>query len=70
MVPALEVLRPACVEARTDDVESYLEAILELMQDSGRYDRLRRACPEQSKPFYDREQGVTAVMRRVMPKWN
>ena len=34
VVPALEVLRPACVEARTNDVDSYVAAILKLSRQS------------------------------------
>ena len=33
VVPALEVLRPACVEARPDDIDSYVEQILKLIND-------------------------------------
>ena len=69
VVPALEVLRPACVEALPDDVDSYVNAILELIRDPDHYDRLCQACPDLRGPFYDREQGVTAVLFRVMPGW-
>jgi len=66
VVPALEVLRPACVEARTDDVDSHVEAVMKLISDREYYEALRRACPEMAKPFYDREQGLTAVLKRVV----
>ncbi len=66
VVPALEVLRPACVGARTDDVDSYVEGVLKLIGDREYYESLRRACPELGKPFYDREQGLTAVFKRVV----
>ena len=49
VVPALEVLRPACVEARTDDVDSYVEAILRLINNPNYYRRLCEACPESSE---------------------
>jgi glycosyltransferase involved in cell wall biosynthesis len=66
VVPALEVLRPACVEARTDDVDSYVEGVLKLISDAAYYEALRRACPELAKPFYDKQQGLTAVLTRVV----
>ena len=66
VVPALEVLRPACVAARTDDVDSYVEGVLKLISDREYYESLCRACTGQGEPFYDRKQGLTAVLRRVI----
>jgi glycogen synthase len=66
VVPALEVLRPACMEARTDDVDSYVEAILKLVSDQERYRQLCEACPDLQKQFYDGKQGIRAVLTRVM----
>lgn len=66
VVPALELIRPACVEAQTDDVDSYVEGVLKLIGDREYYEALRRACPELAKPFYDQEQGLTAVLKRVV----
>ena len=66
VVPALELLRPACVEARTNDVDSYVDGVLKLISDREYYESLRRACPELAKPFYDREQGLTAVLKQVV----
>lgn len=66
VVPALEVLRPACVEARTGDVDSYVEAILRLINNPDYYRRLCEACPDLQRQFYDGEQGMRAVLRRVI----
>ncbi len=66
VVPALEVLRPACVEARTNDVDSHVEGVLKLIGDREYYESLRRACPDLGKQFYDREQGLRAVLNRVI----
>jgi glycosyltransferase involved in cell wall biosynthesis len=66
VVPALEVLRPACVAARTDDVDSYVEGVLKLLGDREYYESLRRACPELGEQFFDSEQGLTAVLKRVI----
>jgi glycosyltransferase involved in cell wall biosynthesis len=66
VVPALELLRPACVEARTDDVDSYVEGVLKLIGDRDYYENLRRACPGVGEQFYDRNQGLAAVLERVI----
>lgn len=66
VVPALEVLRPACVEARTNDVDSYVEGVLRLINDRDHYESLRSACPALAKQFYDRAQGLTAVLAQVI----
>jgi glycogen synthase len=66
VVPALELLRPACVEARTDDVDSYVEGVLKLIGDREYYESLRRACPELGEQFYDRSLGLTAVLKRAI----
>ena len=65
VTPALEVLRPACVEARPDAVDSYVESILRLIDNPNWYIILCRACTHLQGPFYDREQGQTAVLKRV-----
>jgi glycogen synthase len=66
VVPALELLRPACVEARTDDVDSYVEGVLKLIGDREYYESLRRACPELGEQFYDRSLGLAAVLKRAV----
>jgi glycosyltransferase involved in cell wall biosynthesis len=67
VVPALEVLRPACVEAQTDDVDSYVEQILRLVNDPERYRILCEACPPLQRQFYDGTQGKRAVLRSLFP---
>jgi glycogen synthase len=66
VVPALEVVRAASVEARTNDVDSYVEGIVSLISDQPQYERLRDACADLESPYYDRSQGLTAVLRRVI----
>jgi glycogen synthase len=66
VVPALEVLRPACVEAQTNDVDSYVAAILKLLDDSAQYQSLCDACDALRYQFYDREQGLTAVLKKAI----
>jgi glycosyltransferase involved in cell wall biosynthesis len=66
VVPALEVLRPACVEAVTDDVGSYVAGILRLLDDEPLHARLCAACPKAAAPFTDRSLGIAAVLERVL----
>jgi glycogen synthase len=68
VVPALEVLRPACVEAQTDDVDSYVEAILRLIDHPTSYDDLCRACRHVDDGFYDLERGYGAALKKIFTK--
>jgi len=66
VVPALEVLRPACVEARTNDVDSYVTAVTRLIDDPIQYHTLCKACPELQDQFYDRSTGLRAVLTKIL----
>ena len=66
VVPALEVLRPACIEARPDDVDSYTEQILKLIDDPHWYRALCQACTPLQAQFYDGKQGERAVLKQVL----
>ena len=66
VVPALELLRPACIEAVTDDISSYVAAIDRLLDDAALYARLRAACPQVTAPFTDRSLGLAAALARVI----
>ena len=66
VVPALEVLRAACVEARTDDVESYVSAVLHVLRDSNYYSELCNCCPSLAEQFYDRSLGFQAVLNKAV----
>ncbi len=67
VVPALEVLRLACVEARTDDVDSHLQAVLQIATDSELYDRACKACQGYQAQFYDRERyGLNGVLQQAL----
>ena len=66
VVPALEVLRPACVEAQTNEVDSYVTAILKLIHDPDRYRALCSACPQLQGQFYDRSRGLAMVLKKII----
>lgn len=66
VVPALEVLRPACIEAKTNDVESYVEAIIQLATSPDLYRRLCNSCAGLASPFYDKDWGFEAALQRAI----
>lgn len=66
VVPALEVLRSACLEARTNNVQSYVDAIMSLLNKPSHYEELRLACSSVQGQFYDRNQGLEKVLYKVM----
>lgn len=66
VVPALEVLKPACIEAQANDVESYVAAIIELATSEHLYAGLCAACPDLSAPFYDHGFGFAAALGRAI----
>ena len=51
VVPALEVLRPACVAAKTNDVDSHHQAVLKLATDAELYDATLSGLPGPAWPF-------------------
>ncbi len=66
VVPALDVLRPACIEARTDDIDSYVKEIVKLIDDPNQYRILCEACPDLQSQFYDGNQGKRAVLKSIV----
>jgi glycogen synthase len=66
VVPALEVLREACMEARTNDADSHRVAVVSLATDAALYERLRAACGAYQAQFFDREADLTAGLKRAL----
>lgn len=66
IVPALEILAPAAVAARSNDPISHADAVLSMAQDRSLYNRLQANTAALRMPFYDREQGLTAVLKRLL----
>ena len=66
VVPAHEVLAPAVVLGRTNDPASHAKAVIRIAGDRALYGRLRDACADLRAPFYDRRQGLTAVLREIV----
>ncbi len=66
VVPALEILRSGCVEAETNNLESYARAIATLSSDQQAYDRLRTACVPLRNQFFDASNSLLAGLRRTV----
>jgi glycogen synthase len=66
VVPALEVLKSACVEARTNDVKSYAAAVLKVLQDAKYYRELCNSCLPLADQFYDNQLGFRAVLHNAI----
>lgn len=66
VVPALEVLRPAAISARTNDPDSYVEEILRLIDDPDAYRTMVEACSQVSRPFLDPANSLTQVLKSVL----
>lgn len=65
IVPALELVAPAALAARSNDAESHAEQVFKLATDAALYDRLRAATAGLGAEFYDRSMGLTAVLHRI-----
>ena len=64
-VPALELLRPACVEHEPDDATSIADAALLLARNEAEWSSRVRASAALQEPFYDRRNGLTAALAKV-----
>ena len=62
VVPALELLAPAAMAARSNDWRSHAEAVIALASDHQRYRQLQAACAPLAEQFFDRDRGLTAVL--------
>jgi len=63
---AYDVIGPACARAETNDIGSYVRAILSLIEHPGSYDQLRSKCESLSKQFLDMDQGYAAAVGRLL----
>lgn len=70
IVPALELLAPAALAARSNDAESHAEQVFRLATDAALYERLRSATGALGSEFYDRSRGLTAVLHRALAGLN
>jgi glycosyltransferase involved in cell wall biosynthesis len=68
VVPALELLRSACVVALTDDIESYSIAIIGLLENPNHYFDLVRSCHGLQESFYDGSRSLRTALNHVFRK--
>jgi glycosyltransferase involved in cell wall biosynthesis len=66
VVPALEMLAPAAVEAKPDDAKSHAEAVAILVRDTAAYRSRQEACAQLGSAFYNRDNGLTAALHRAL----
>lgn len=69
VVPALEILRPACLEARVDDPQDYARLLVELSSDPDLYATLCAASSGVSQQFVDRSRGLTCALSRMLERF-
>jgi glycogen synthase len=60
------VLDGATLEANTDDVESYVQQILKIMNSRQLYDAMRDACRGHEAQFLDPSKGYAAAVERLL----
>jgi glycogen synthase len=63
---AFDVIGAAAIQAETDDVASYVNAILSLVENSSVYERLQSECPKLAVQFLDRSQSYPAALDRLL----
>lgn len=66
VVPATELLAPACLIAQTNDVGSHAAAVIELAQNPALFNRLSDACIGLAQDFLDRERGLGVAVQTLL----
>lgn len=63
---AFDVIGEATLRAETDDIQSYVDAIVRMMEDAALYESLRANCDRLSLQFLDRAQSYPAAVDRLL----
>lgn len=63
---AFDVIGSAIIATQTDNIDSYVTAILTLINDHDLYRNLRAQCPRLSYQFLDPSQGYSAAVNRLV----
>jgi glycogen synthase len=66
VVPALDILRNAAMEAEPENVASYTQAIRTLAGDEELYDKLCAACLPLREQFLDGSRGLTSALQKTL----
>lgn len=67
VVPAVEVLRDACLVANTDDVLSYVDTVISLVRSPELYRQLASACLRLREAFFDGSKSFGAALEEIIP---
>jgi glycogen synthase len=67
VVPALELLKSAAVEATTNDVDSFVACIKVLSSDKQLYQSKVNACADLREQFLDGSLGLTEILKKSLP---
>jgi len=59
---AFDVIGPATIQTETDNIQSYVAAVLSLIETPSRYEDLRSECPRLSLQFLDRSKSFPAAV--------
>jgi glycosyltransferase involved in cell wall biosynthesis len=65
VVPGSEVLADACVTARTDDIVSHADAVLQLASNKNFYEEKVEGARRTGRMFLDRSLGLTAGLHKI-----
>jgi glycosyltransferase involved in cell wall biosynthesis len=68
VVPATELLAPACLLGRTDDAASHAAAVLELATNEATYERLRAACKGLASEFIDPARSLERAVHDILQR--
>lgn len=66
VVPATEILRPACLLGKTNDYQSHVDAVLMLAHDRALYERLQAACDSLAEEFTNPSHSLGAKVRQAL----
>ena len=66
IVPALETLKTAAIEAEPENVESYVAAIRQLMADKALFEQKQQACSGLRAQFLDEKEGLAKALEYTL----
>lgn len=70
VTPALEILESAAMAVEANDIDKYINTVIELANDQPRYNRLVLACDGVQKDLYDERKSFSSTLKRVMSDEN
>ncbi|MCP3442045.1 glycosyltransferase family 4 protein [Bradyrhizobium sp. CCGUVB14] len=66
VIPALEIIGAAAIAVEANDVDKFVETVIELANDQQRYRRLVLACGSVQEILYDGRNGFLSTLKRVI----